>query len=397
MGKILEPNIEIDDIQIEADDNSEYSVNRIIDEWGHSIPIIKIGDYVLQIGELESCYVHVKLNELPSFEMVINDLSFKIRESLKNEIDKCIIFFGFRNWYVKFNGIITEINSNSGEISLYIKGIFYQEPLYINKQKLWKETSIIDIIKDVCVETKLGLNTFDNTDLNFIPDIVINPSKNNLEFVDNLLKRYTNNIYCYDTFGYLHIGDIETMKKQPVDKYTISPKTGELINETDITFLTRKINDYDEEKDDLKIYVDYYTVDSNFSLSQLLTNKKYTVFDDTNNSKELISDNNIGYGEKTFNTFSGFINHKFPSYKDRINKLLCGNLIKLKLRQVMYEIIPFTIVNLEMYLPSSGELGKGPRLDEEHSGKHIVIGYDYVYDKQTDDSQNYIEQILYLL
>ena len=397
MGKILEPNIKVEDIKIEADSDSEYSVNRMINEWGHAIPLVKIGDYVLQIGEVISCHVYLKLNELPSFEIQVRDDSYKIREALKKQIDKCVIFFGFRDWYVKFNGLITNVNSDSGELDLFMNGIFYQEPLYITKQKLWKETSVIDIIQDICTETKLGLFTFDNNDLNYVPDVVINPNKNNLNFTKELINRYTNNIFCYDTYGYLHIGDIESILKQPVDKYTISPKTGESIPETDFVFHTRKVNDYDEEKDDLKIYADYYTIGTNFSLSQLLTSTKYSLLFDDSTVQDLKTDSEIGYGEKTENTFIGFSKHKFPFYTERVNKLLCGNLIKLKLRQVMYEIVPFSLVNLELYLPSSAELGKEPRLDEEHSGKHMVIGYSYDYDKQDDEPQNHIEQTLYLI
>lgn len=397
MGKILEPNIKVPDIVIEADENSEYSVDRILNNWGSSIPIIQIGDYVLKIVETISCHINIKINSIPSFDIVVVDTNYKIREALKKELDKCIIFFGFRDWYVKFNGLITEVQSGSGESKIFMKGIFYQEPLYLNKQKLWKDTSVIDIIKDICTETKLGLFTFDNNDLNYTPDIVINPNTSNIEFTKELLARYTNNIWCYDTFGYLHIGDIETIFKQPIDKYTISYENGEQIQPKDIVFRTRKLADADKDTD--KIYVDYYTVNTNFSLSHLLTSTKYDVFFDDESTSELKTDENIGYGDKSDNSFVGFSKHKFPFYTERVNKLLCGNLIKLKLRNVMYEIVPFTVVNLELNLPSTTDLGitSGTRLDEEHSGKHIVIGYSYDYDKKNNSEQNNITQSLYLL
>lgn len=398
MAVIIEPSIKVDDIKFEADTDNEYGAGRLINEWGRSIPLVKIGDYVLQIGEILECHITVGINTLPTFTISVNDNGYKIREMLKRQIDKCVIFFGFQDWYVKFNGIITDINSDSGDTDLYLTGNFYQEPLYLSKQFIWKEKSVVDILKDICTETKMGLFTFDNQDLNYVPDVVINPNQSNYDFTKVLLRRYTNNIWCYDTYGYLHIGNIPDMLKMKTDTYTISPLDGKIIPEEPIIFRSRKITEYDEEKESKKIDIEYHTICSNFSLSQLYTSTKYSVFDDAAVVQDIPTDSKIGFSTKTENTFAGFTKHKFPFYTERINKLLCGNLIKINLRQIMYEIVPFSNVELELYLPSSGEKGLPQRKDEEHSGKKIIIGYSYDYTKTKEESsENHITQSLFLI
>lgn len=400
MGKVLvEPNIEIDDIIIEADEESEYPINRIMNEWGKAIPIIKIGDYVLRIGEMVSCDINLFMNRQVSFSITVNDNDYKIREMIKREIDTCIIFFGYRDWYIKFNGILKTINSDSGDTQISLNGEFYQDTLLEKQQYLWSKLTIVDVLTEICTNTSMGLFIIDNADLNYEFDNLINPNLNNKEFIEWVIKNYTNNIFCYDTFGFLHIGSVEKILVQEVDKMTISPKDGSQIEETDIIIHNRNINNLEDEEAkefDNKIYAEYYTIDSNFSLSNLMTNSTYKVLFDDNSEIELPSNPDVGYGNFTTNSFVGFNKHKFPVYNQRINKQICGTVIKLQLEQVIYELTPFSIVHLELYMPSRGEDLTEPFLDEEHSGKKMIIGYSYNYDKSTGDD-NKITQTLYLI
>lgn len=393
MGLELQSGIKPGEIKIEFDSGAQKEVDKILNEWGSAIPLVKINDYVLKIGEVESCSINVGINKLPTFNIVVDDYTFKIRNNLKHQIDTCVIFFGYQNWYVKFTGLITNISSFSGSYQLFIDGILYVEPLYVRSQKLYKDQTIKDIIKSVCVDTKLGLYTFDNDELLNTPNLVINPNQSNIDFLKSLITTYTDNVYSIDTFGFLHIGDIETILKQPTDTYSISYKDGSKITETPLIFRTTNVAG---DNDDNKIPIDAYTIDQNFALSQLGTQKQYTVYSDKQ-SKQLKTFEQYGFGEFSDNTFDGFLNHRFPQYTARVNKLLCGNLIKLKLRNIVYEVVPFTVCELELWLSRNIDDAQEVQLDSEHSGKHMIIGYSFDYVKSDSADQNHITQTILMI
>lgn len=395
MPVLTQPDIKVDDIKIQFDSESQDAVDKIINNWGSAIPLVKIGDYVLKIGEVLSCSIKVNFNQIPTFDISVDDNTFKIRTALKNEIDKCVIFFGFKDWYVKFNGIITNIQSDSGP-TVYVSGIFYQKELHDSEQKLYKEKNVSDILKEICTDCKLGLFTYENTTLQESVDVVINPNRNRIDFIKEIISRYTDNIFSVDTFGFLHIGDIETILKQEIDKYSISWKDGTPIDETPIIFRNTRFNTEFEDDEDKKIPIDSYTIDTNFSLSQLITNKTYKVFGGTE-QRDIKSYEHYGNGNNTENTFDDFLKHKNPHYNARINKLLCGNLIKITLRNVLYEIVPFTICGLELWTQRNVDDEKEEQIDEEHSGKHMIIGYSYDYEKTDSDEQNHITQTLLMI
>ena len=77
-----------------------------------------------------------------------------------------------------------------------------------------------------------------------------------------------------------------------------------------------------------------------------------------------------------------------PFYKDIINKSIGGNSIKLTMKNILFELTPFSIINLEIYLPkNSNREGEDKiRLDEEHSGKKVVIGYSYNWQTKDEES-----------
>lgn len=403
MPVIIEPAIEVGDIKVQMDSESSEEAEKIMREWGHSIPMIKINDYVLEIGECTSLTVSISLGNLPTFNLTLDDEKFKIRKALKKEIDTCIINIGFKNFRIKFNGIITSNNSYDDDPQLNLSGNLYQKEIYTREQRLWKDKPIVDILKDICSDTKFGLFIFDNDYLNYVPDVVINPNTRNISFIDTLLKRYTNNLYCFDTFGYLHVGNYKEIIKKEIDEYIIYPYTGDVLEESKpIIFVAnkrRREENEDDEKEKYKIHVESIAISSNFSSTIMSTDSKYSLNSDKQKI-ELESDEEVGFGELAENTFYGFENHKFPHYYERINKEISGCRIELVLRNLVPEIVPFTVVELENWIEGSQDNEKNYHLDTEHSGKHFVIGYSYIYNKQDDiedRTNNYITQKIHLI
>jgi hypothetical protein len=91
----------------------------------------------------------------------------------------------------------------------------------------------------------------------------------------------------------------------------------------------------------------------------------------------------VGIGSNKTNTFFGFKKHKIPYYNDRINKLIGGNLITLTTKNIIFELTPLSTVGIEIYLPYV--VGTDIKLDTEHSGKKIVLGYSINYKKKSDE------------
>ena len=166
MSLLLKPDITVNDIKIGMDANSSEDVARDLAEIGRNIPIVSVGDYVLNIGDLKSLRLQVALNCLPSFTMTITDTNYQVREVLKRQIDKCVIFIGYKEWYIKFNGIITTIQSDPGDEDIELTGILFNDKLYQTEQKSYRDLSPSDVFLDICKKTKMGLFTFDNLLLN---------------------------------------------------------------------------------------------------------------------------------------------------------------------------------------------------------------------------------------
>jgi len=392
MGLLLKPNIKVADIKMDMDANSS-AVPRVLNEFGKNIPLVKIGDYVLKISELTSLNIKVGLNSLPSFSMTIDDSTYHIRETLKKEIDEGVIFIGYKTWYIKFNMLITTVHSDAGDSHLDLNGIIFNDKLFQTEQKSYRDQSVSDILLDVCKKTNMGLFTFNNTLLNQKIDYILNTEVRFIDFItDNILK-YTDNIFAYDLFYHLHIGNIESIRKQPIDKYTLAP-TGETIAEKDMIF-SSKTRYFNAGVDDFKLPINFYTLNSNFSKTFLDNASNYKVGIPGTNQKEIKSDNKIGYGSIGTNTFPGFANQKFPFYSNIVNKALGGNVITIELKQLMFELSPFSVVGIEIYLPETGN--KQFRLDYEHSGKKVVIGWSLDYEKKDEKVENGITQTINLI
>lgn len=387
MALVCKPQIEVDEIVLEMDEQNEQGAKDIMRSWGNLMPVIKIGEHVLSAGELTYFELNVGIGTVPKFTMSVYDQSLMIRKNLKDDIDKCVVFIGFKDWYIKFNGIIRNTYSEAGDEILTLSGELHNDLLYsATEQKSYKQQNITDILTDICSITKMGLYTTDNKWINTEQEQVINTGMHQIDFFEYCIEHFTENLWCIDPLYHFHIGDVEELRKRcesgDLDKYTLT-NSGEQVPETPIIF-TSKIYREDEEKENEKIQVDFYTINSNFT-DMLLRNHSQMYINDEEH--EIVTDATRGLGTQFFNTYpgngtddnTGFVAKVNPLYEERVNKLIGGVLIELTLKNLLFEISPFDVVGFECYLPQNN--GEPMKLDEEHSGNKIVIGYSYYFER----------------
>ena len=381
MPVIIKPNLKIENIELEINKDDSDKGLSIMNTWGPLVPVIKINDYILTPGELRLFNLSIKLNSIPTFSMELIDTNYNIRRTLKKEtLDKTVIFIGHKDWYIKFNGIILTVPSDAGDEILFITGTFFNTKLYESIQKQYNKLSILDVFTDICKLTDMGLFVYNNTALSKVIENNINPNNKQLDFFVDIITKYTNNIWCIDTFGFFHVSDIETLRKQPVDKYKIrETKINDV--EKEITITT---NIFDDSED--KFMAEFYTINTNIGYVHVNNNSTYNVKSAGLNkqTKEINSmTTNVGISNDTKNTFDRFLDSYFPYYTNIINKNISGKVINVTMRNIIYELSPFSIVNFEMFLPK--EKGVNNYIDLENSGKKIVIGYEYSFEQ--DDSK----------
>ena len=84
-----------------------------------------------------------------------------------------------------------------------------------------------------------------------------------------------------------------------------------------------------------------------FSEDYINNNQKYTVESAGLNpiKKQLKTIETIGISEDSKNTFDRFVDTFNPFYKDIINKDIGGKVISVTMRDLIYEITPFSIIN----------------------------------------------------
>lgn len=425
MGKELEPKIQAPDIKIEADKDNESGVAKILGEWPRRVPIVQINDYVLPPNELLDFSVYTGSesgsSSVPTFRMKVNDPNYVIQEALKNkQIDTVNISFGLKDWLIKFIGIITTMNVRSERKIIYLYGVWYNEKLYKSEQQIFTNKSLKEILLQICESTDIGLFTYDNEEITKPIDKVINPNIQNVTFIEQLIRMYSTNIYCFDIWGYLHLGSIEEIIKQPIDKYTFNQSSTEKNQEQhDIIFRINKREGYSKDEDeqkklDSKIDVTNYSISNDYSVSKIDLASKYVLESETSAGtdkfeKECISDQTVGITDEieSENTFHGFINipeasdtigQKFPFRKERINKQLVGNKLELELDFPVYELTIYSIVGVEMYHTLSDESRSKTiiRKDKEHSGKYLVLSIEYKYVTTRDGEDNKVVQTIKL-
>lgn len=425
MGKELEPKIQVPDIKIEADKDNESGVKKVLGEWPRRVPIVQINDYVLPPNELLDFSVYTGnesgSSSVPTFRMKVNDPNYVIQEALKNkQIDIVNISFGLKDWLIKFTGIISTMNVRSGSKVIYLYGVWYNEKLYKSEQQIFTNKSLKEILLQICDSTDIGLFTYDNEEITKQIDKVINPNIQNVTFIEQLIRMYSTNIYCFDVWGYLHLGSIEEIIKQPIDKYTFNQSSAEKNQEEhDIIFRINKREGYpkneeEQKKLDFKINITNYSISNDYSVSKIDLASKYVLESETSAGtdkfeKECISDQTVGIADEveSENTFHGFINipeapdtigQKFPFRKERINKQLVGNKLELELDFPVYELTIYSIVGVEMYHALSDESRSKTiiRKDKEHSGKYLVLSIEYKYITTRDGEDNKVIQIIKL-
>lgn len=398
MPKILDPKIVVEKIDIAINTNDEDGAKAITDAWGPTIPVIKINDYIVSLGDISSYRIDVRMNKIPTFSIEIIDTKFLIRKALnKEKIDTAVIFIGNTKWYHKYNGLITECVSDAGDETINISGIIFNPKLYQTFQKAYNNMSSLDIITDICKLTDMGLFTFDNSSLTNILSGCLCPGMRYIEFFIDLLTKYTNNLWCFDTFYFLHVGDIETIRNKPIDTYTI--RNGIIFEAPEPIIISTNPNydvqDYNE-KVDKKLKAQYYTVNTNIGDSHVKHYDTYNINGSADDIVELNGSTGIGLGIKDENTFSRFIDRFFPFYQSRVNKEISGKSITIEMADILYEITPFQLIDLEIFFPTDAEENKYINdniKDPENSGKKVIIGYNFSYDKaDTENSFPIIKQ-----
>ena len=400
MAHILKPNIVVDTIEFKKDENNQQGTDSLLNHLGKNVPVIKIGEFVLDLGAVLSFEIRWCLNSFPVFSMTLNDKQYHIRELLKSSIDTCVIFIGYSHWYIKFNGLLNTTYTDAGDSNIDLSGIVFDKKMFGTKQQVYADMSIVDMLKKICTDTGLGLNTDDNKQIHSGKYTHIAPNNRYINSIDSLIAQNTNNIYCIDWFYYLHVihPDMQFQSKKKTAEYTLNTIDGKQLKPAPIIFKTMSldVSDYskfdsttDSEEIDRKIPVKYYTINSNYTKQHLESGSEYSI-----NNKVLQSDSSLGMGTVKSNTFSGFVDTKKDHYTAIVNKLMAGTIIKLVLDFIVIELIPFSMVELELYLPDDKE--RKQMLDTEHSGKKMLIGNLIRFERHGTDTVKF-EQILELI
>lgn len=384
MSILVEPKIIVPDIELEINENDEYAAQKIMDAFGPIIPVVKLKDYVLSAGEVKDYTFSVKVNKLSTFRITLIDTNFRIRKLLSdNEPDTIVIFLGNKIWYHKFEGIIRSVYSDAGDEELTLEGCIYIPKLYETIQRSYNNKSVKDVLIDVCTNTDIGLFTYENQTLSNVLTENLNPNKRYIDFGTYCLSKFTNNVWCIDNFYYMHVGDFETIKSKPIDTYLI--KNGvKFDSEQPIVITTNKFADnvdyINNPELDNKLSAKYYTINSNIGNIHISNAKTYTAKDSAGNEKSVDNIDNFGIGTFQENYFDRFFDRNLPFYKDVVNKQLTGKSITLEMTDILYEIVPFQNIDVEIYFPRDSDEVNTEQKDLENSGKKTIIGYEIKYE-----------------
>jgi hypothetical protein len=383
MGVILKPTVKVGNIQIQADTDPNQT-DAILDNWGPSMPVFKINDYVLSAGEVISFEIRVRFNSLPSFTMEVDDMNFTLRKALNGRIiDVGVVFIGFKTWYIKFNCLMTVTVSDAGDRNVTIDGILWNPPLHDTYQKGYTEMSVTDIITDVCKRTGMGLFTIDGPRLAQQLDTCLNAGMRHIDFFNFVLSTYTNCLWCIDPQYIWHVVDFEQARNQPLDKYTLDPRGNKLPTPLDMVLTTATFPGGYDDNDDKKLQVKWFTINTNFGQSNVATALNYRTFFEGNGTAETDTPTTqqFGTGTKAENSFYGFSGQYFPHYPQIVNKLIAGRSITAHMENIIFELTPFSVVNFEAWMPRQAQ--EVTQMDTDNSGKKIVIGYTFTFDKAT--------------
>lgn len=370
--KYLDPKVKIEKIPVQFEENmTDEKFEDFTNLWGKMIPIVQINNEVFNIGNIVSFEYIIDINSTPKFILIIND-EYQRFQAKFTDVDKLtgIIFLGNKIWYHKFNILITDVNPFGEEITLM--GNIYNEKMFKSVQKSYNNISLLDILKDICTQTDLGLYSLSNEKLSQTLPLILNTNINYEEFLNNIVKKYThNNFWSIDQYYMLHVQNYDTLFKKPIDKFTI--KNGKTFEPTEIK-ITNYISNKELEEDNSKFLCYDFSINNNVGSKNIKTSLTYKINDDDINTYD-----KIGIGSKNANTFSKFVNNSKPFYKEIFDKEITGNEFEIELKTPIYEIFPFMVVDMEIFNYSEKENVKQYILNENQSGKKIIIGYSMKY------------------
>lgn len=370
--KYLDPKVKIEKIPVQFEENmTDEKFEDFTNLWGKMIPIVQINNEVFNIGNIVSFEYIIDINSTPKFILIIND-EYQRFQAKFTDVDKLtgIIFLGNKIWYHKFNILITDVNPFGEEITLM--GNIYNEKMFKSVQKSYNNISLLDILKDICTQTDLGLYSLSNEKLSQTLPLILNTNINYEKFLNNIVIKYThNNFWCIDQYYMLHVQNYDTLFKKPIDKFTI--KNGKTYEPTEIK-ITNYISNEELEEDNSKFLCYDFSINNNVGSKNIKTSLTYKINDDNINTYD-----KIGIGSKNANTFSKFVNNSKPFYKEIFDKEITGNEFEIELKTPIYEIFPFMVVDMEIFNYSEKENVKQYIINENQSGKKIIIGYSMKY------------------
>lgn len=379
--KLIDPKVKIDKIEIDIGKDSPEEAESFIKNYGSFVPLLKIKDELISAGDILSFWYNVSFNQLPVFMIKIDDSFGRFRSLFSDdEIITGIAFIGNKNWYHKVNIVVNDTSTDSrGMLTLYCS--IYNPKIYESIQSSFKEKNLIDVYKEICEKTDLGLYLIENENLTKNLPLILNTNVRYIDLIYDLVGKYTqNNFWSIDNYYMLHLQNYDTLIKKEVDKYTI--KDGKEDTEPLPLIITNYPNPNHEIVEDIKKFVaNDYSVNNNVGLNMLNTSKSYSI-----NNESITSHEKIGLGTTSANTFSKFVNNSFPFYNEIFMKEITGNIFELTMQTPIYEIFPFMVVDTEIYNLSENDPEKKRVKNEKHSGKHIIMGYEFEYKKQNSQT-----------
>lgn len=356
-------------INIQFDKNAVDDLTDVVKTWGNYNPVVMINDYIPEGSVVIDLNISIGINKLPSFNITLNDDDFKIRNILKKQdIDTIVIGIGTSNWLLKFYGIIHNSPAEVNNDEIYLYGNIYNDKWYNTEQKGYKDKTVYDVIEELCKKTDSGLYLFSNSFLDIQQPYLTNPNTKLLSYFTFLIQNYSDCLWCYDNNGIMYIGNLDDIRKSDVDKFKIY-EDNVLDEEKPII-----ISNYTEDllkNEKSKFGISGFTVTSNYGIKHLLSKDKYryNYFDDMNNKVTK------------------------PNHLPITN--IYDKQVTVLMNQNIFEINPFSIVDLELYIQK--KQFQSHILDEELSGKKVVIEIEYIYNSNEGDSKSRIQQKLTLI
>lgn len=398
--KVLDPSITVPNIKLTIDPHIEGTSTTVLHHRGNTVPLLQFGESVIDWSSVERFRLDVGYtdshNIIPTIDVVVDDSNGYISTYIANNPDIGICRYGYKDWGIRFLVLYNSVTNNGNKLRL--SGTLYNEKFHTDAgQTSYKDMTINDTIKQLCQDINIGMYTYDNSELNKQRPFVTNSSMSHLSLINNIISRYTANMWCIDPNYYLHIGDMNTIISQDTATYTLSQIDYEQMEQPQpIIFLSKPYNSTSDTNIDNKIKCDY-SFDKQLTDRFVKLRQSYTVYN--NDGVFQNQSTNFGLGSETTNTFSGFVSHINPYTKHIIGKDMSKQVIKLITNNIIPEINPFDVVECELYRgrmlvdtetnPNDGkELEQPTDFDIEHSGKKVVIGYTVQYRKNETINEN---------